>query len=262
MSYLMESAREGKRLQEQENANPSTVRLLQAGLKRGHRAVDIGCGSGAVMPAILDLVGPEGAVIGIDASEDRVAEARRLVGGARNAIAQVGSLPRTGLPDASFDFSWSQFVFEYLREPEAALAEMIRVTKPGGTVAVAEIDGYGLAFWPRPPVIEEGLPLLLRALESSGFDLFVGRKLFTLFRKVGLADVRVHLSPFHISAGADERLHADYTQRFEVLAPLAIKTFGDERRYREFTQAYLSLLADPDALKYSVVLTTTGRRQE
>lgn len=262
MSYLMESSREGKRLQEQENANPSTVRLMQAGLKRGQRVVDIGCGSGALMPAMLELVGPEGALVGIDASEARVIEARKLLGAARNAVAQVGSLPQTGLPDASFDFSWSQFVFEYLREPEGALAEMIRVTRPGGTVAVAEIDGYGLAFWPRPAVVEEGLPLLLRALEATGFDLFVGRKLFTMFRKAGLADVKVHLSSFHVSAGADERLHADYTQRFEVLAPIAIKTFGDEGRYWEFARAYLSLLADPDALKYSVVLTTTGRRQE
>ena len=260
MSYLMESAREGKRLQLQENANPSTVRLLQAGLKRGQRVVDIGCGSGAVMPAMLELVGPEGSVTGVDASEERVADARKLLSGVRNAVAQVGALPNTGLPDGSFDFSWSQFVFEYLREPELAVKEMIRITKPGGTVAVADIDGHGLAFWPRPAVIEEGLPLLIRALESTGFDLYAGRKLFTLFRKAGLQDVQVHLSQFYIAAGADPHLHADYTQRFEVLAPLAVKTFGSEQRYWEFAKAYLSLLADPDALKYAVVLTATGRR--
>lgn len=258
----MESSREGKRLQEQENANPSTLRLLQAGLKRGQRVVDIGCGSGAVMPAILELVGAEGSVTGVDASEERVAEARRLVTGARNAVAQVGSLPQTGLPDARFDFSWSQFVFEYLPEPQRAVAEMIRITRPGGTVAVADIDGHGLAFWPRPAVVEEGLPLLMRALESTGFDFYVGRKLFTWFRQAGLKDVQVHLSSLYVSAGTDERLHADYTQRFEVLAPIAIKTFGDERRYWEFAKAYLSLLADPDALKYAVVLTAVGRRPE
>lgn len=262
MSYLMESSKEGLRLLEQESANPSSLRLLQAGLTRGQRAVDIGCGSGAVMPAILEVVGAEGSVMGVDASPERVEEARKRVSGKSNAGAQVGALPSTGLPDAFFDFSWSQFVFEYLREPQAALQEMIRVTRPGGTVAVADVDGIGLSFWPRPAVVEEGLDPFMRALSSTGFDFFVGRKLFGYFRKAGLQDIKVHLSSLYISAGADDRLVADYTQRFEVLAPMASKTFGDEKRYWEFARAYLALLADPDALKYAVVLTVTGRRPE
>ena len=212
MSYLMESSKEGQRLVQQERANPSSVRLLQAGLRRGERVADLGCGSGAVMPAILDLVGPEGWVTGVDLSPERVEEARRLLGPARNAEVRLGALPATGLPEASFDFTWSQFVFEYLREPEAALREMIRVTRPGGRVAVADVDGIGLAFWPRPAVLEEGTEPFMRALSATGFDFFIGRKLFTLFRQAGLADVSVHLSPLYVSAGArcaaGGRLHA------------------------------------------------------
>lgn len=257
MSYLMESSSEGRRLREQENANPSLVRLRAAGLGLGQRVIDVGCGSGAVMPAMLELVGPEGCVSGIDASAERVTEAKKLV---PSAALQVAALPATGLPSAHYDFSWSQFVFEYLREPEAALAELIRITKPGGTVAVADIDGIGLAFWPRPRVIEDGLPLLMSALESTGFDFFVGRKLFTWFKRAGLADVNVHLSPLYVAAGADARLHADYVQRFDVLAPVAVKTFGSEQRYWEFAKAYLALLSDEEALKYAVVLTVSGRR--
>jgi ubiquinone/menaquinone biosynthesis C-methylase UbiE len=257
MSYMMESTREGKRLQEQENANPSSVRLLQAGLRRGMHVVDVGCGSGAVMPAILDVVGGEGSVMGFDPSAERVEEARKLV---PSAQVKVGSLPKLDAPDASFDFSWSQFVFEYLREPEAALREMIRITRPGGTVAVADVDGIGLAFWPRPAVVEAGTAAFMRALESTGFDFYVGRKLFTWFKQAGLQDVHVHLSSLYVSAGPDVRLHADYQQRFEVLAPLAVKTFGDERKYWEFANAFLALLLDPDALKYAVVLTVAGRK--
>lgn len=260
MSYLMESSQEGRRLLQQENANPSSVRLLQAGLQPGMRVVDLGCGSGAVMPAMLEQVGPEGFVTGLDVSPERVAEANTLVSGSKNAHAQVGALPATGLPDASFDFSWSQFVFEYLREPQAALREMMRVTRPGGKVCVADIDGIGLAFWPRPAVVEEGLERFMSALGSTGFDFFVGRKLFTWFKQAGLEDVSVHLSPLYVAAGADARLVADYTQRFEVLAPIASKAFGDEQRYRAFAEGYLAMLEDPDALKYAVVLTVTGRR--
>ncbi len=260
MSYLMESSQEGRRLLQQENANPSTVRLRAAGLQSGMRVVDLGCGSGAVMPALLELVGPEGFVAGLDVSPERVAEANTLMQGSKNAHAQVGALPATGLPDAHYDFSWSQFVFEYLREPEASLREMIRITRPGGTVSVADIDGIGLAFWPRPAVVEEGIEPFMRALSSTGFDFFVGRKLFTWFRQAGLHDVSVHLSPLYVAAGADARLVADYTHRFEVLAPIAVKSFGDEQRYWAFAKGYLAMLSDPDALKYAVVLTVTGRR--
>lgn len=261
MSYLMESTNEGQRLLVQERANPSSVRLLQAGLCRGQRVADIGCGSGAVIPTMLDIVGNDGSVMGVDMSPERVEEARKLVRGARNAVVQLGALPATGLPDAAFDFTWSQFVFEYLREPDVALRELIRVTRPGGRVAVADVDGIGLAFWPRPAAIEAGIEPFMSALSATGFDFFIGRKLFTLFRQAGLQDVSVHLSPLYISAGADSRLVADYTQRFEVLAPLAVKTFGDAQRYREFADAYLAMLADPEALKYAVVLTVVGTRK-
>lgn len=260
MSYLMESAREGQRLLAQERANPSSVRLLQAGLSAGMKVADLGCGSGAVMTSILELVGPGGSVTGLDPSSERVEEARALVQGAANVEVKQGSLPATGLPEQAFDFTWSQFVFEYLREPAAALQEMIRLTRPGGTVAVADVDGIGLAFWPRPAVVEEGIEPFMRALTSTGFDFFVGRKLFTLFRQAGLEDVSVHLSSLYVSAGADARLLADYTQRFEVLAPIASKTFGSEQKYWDFTKGYLSMLEDPDALKYAVVLTVAGRR--
>ena len=261
LSYLMESSKEGERLQVQERANPSSLRLLQAGLSEGQRVADLGCGSGAVMPTILELVGAKGSVTGIDISADRVAEARVIIAGRPNAEVKLAPIHATGLPDEHFDFTWSQFVFEYLTEPRRALDEMIRITRPGGVVAVADVDGLGLAFWPRPRVVEEGLALLMGALDSHGFDFFIGRKLFTLFREAGLREVSVHLSPLYVSAGANERLIADYVQRFEVLTPVAMKAFGDERRYREFADAYLDLLADSDALKYAVALTVAGRRE-
>lgn len=261
MTYLMESPAEGRRLLAQERANPSRQRLVDAGVKRGQRALDAGCGAGAVTAHLLELVGPEGHVTAFDASNARLGLARRALGEPANLTLDLRELPRTGLPDACADFTWSQFVFEYLPEPRLALAELVRLTRPGGTVAVAEIDGYGLGVWPVSPWLETALVTFQQALARARFDLFVGRKLFTLFREAGLGEVRVQLSPFHVTAGAAEpAMLEDWRVRFDALAPVGRAAFGDDAGWQRFTREYLELLANPDALKYAVVLTTVGTR--
>jgi SAM-dependent methyltransferase len=262
MSYLMEGQREGQRLLAQEAANPSTARLKLTGLAAGHRAADIGCGAGAVTGAMADLVGPTGSVVAFDPSAERLALARQHLAGRENITFVQGELPCTGLPVASFDYVWCQFVLEYLREPMSALAELVRLSKPGGRVVVSEIDGFGLAYWPAPPAVEAGKDIFLKALGSTGFDLFIGRKLYGMFLEVGLTDVQVHLSPFHVTAGAaDERLLQDWKTRFDALAPVMVPAFKGEEPWQDFTRAYLDLLADPQAFKYSVILTVEGKRR-
>jgi len=261
VSYLMESAREGHRLLAQEAQNPSRQRVVDAGLRRSQRALDAGCGAGAVTGHLLELVGPEGHVTAFDASAERVALAKQTLGERPNLRLDVRALPHTGLEPGRFDFVWSQFVFEYLPEPDVALHELIRLARPGGTVAVAEIDGYGLGLWPVTAELERGLTLFQRALERARFDLFVGRKLYTAFRRAGLRDVTVRLSPFHVTAGpADDAMLEDWRVRFAALRPVALPAFGDAAAYERFTGEYLATLSNPEALKYAVVLTTVGTR--
>lgn len=257
----MESAREGERLLAQEASNPSRSRVLLAGLTPGQRVLDAGCGAGAVTATLLELTGQEGHVTAFDPSEARLALARQTLGAVANLELRQASLPHTGLPPASFDFVWSQFVLEYLAEPALALAELVRVTRPGGRVAIAEIDGYGLGLWPVSARLAAGLQLFQRALEAARFDLFVGRKLFTLFRAQGLREVSVRLSPFHVTAGAaDEAMLEDWRVRFASLQPLGVQAFGGLAAWNTFTADYLETLRDPEALKYAVVLTTVGLR--
>lgn len=261
MTYLMESAAEGERLLAQERQNPSRQRVVEAGVRRGMRVLDAGCGAGAVTAHLLELAGPDGHVTAFDASAERVALARQALGSPPQLSLEVRRLPETGLPAAAFDFAWSQFVFEYLGDPSAALGELVRLVRPGGTVAVAEIDGYGLGVWPVSPALEAGLTRFQQALVRAGFDLFVGRKLFSLFRRAGLADVRVQLSSFHVTAGpAEPAMLEDWRIRFDALAPVGRGAFGDAGAWERFTTEYLDLLANPDALKYAVVLTTVGTR--
>lgn len=260
-SYLMESEAESRRLAEQARALPVRQHLLSTGLAEGMTALDAGCGPGAITSLMGELVGPQGHVVGLDVHEPRLAEARAVCAHLPRCRFVLGDVRRTGLPDASFDYVWSQYVFEYLPDPERALEELLRVTRPGGHVVVADVDGLGLHNWPFPPELEEGCRIFMAALSAAGFDLHVGRKMFHLYRKAGLRDVRVHLAPVWVVAGAaDTRLLQDWTLRFSTLEPVVASAFGGSAAYRAFTDRYLGLLSDPDALKYAVLLLTEGRK--
>ncbi len=260
--YLMESEVEARRLAEQARALPVHQHLVATGLSEGMAALDAGCGPGLITSLMGSLVGPRGSVVGLDLHPQRLEEARAACAHLPQCRFERGDVRQTGLPDASFDYVWSQYVFEYLPDPVPALAELLRVTRPGGRVVVADVDGLGLHNWPFPPEVEEGCRTFMAALAAAKFDLFVGRKMFHLYRQAGLEDVRVHLAPVWVVAGAaDARLLQDWTLRFSTLEPVVAPAFGSVEAYRAFSARYLALLSDPDALKYAVLLITEGRKR-
>jgi ubiquinone/menaquinone biosynthesis C-methylase UbiE len=263
LKYIMESGDETRRLLAQERAEDARRPLLLTGLREGQRVLDAGCGPGGILETIAGMVGPTGRAVGLDLSEERLAEARRLLQHHGNVDFVRGDVRETGLEDASFDYTWSQYVFEYLplAARQRALAEFIRVTRPGGKVVVSEIDGQGLNNWPITGVLHERSVQFTTALGRAGFDIFVGRKMFQEFRQAGLRDVRVHLLPQYVIAGtADARFLVDWETRLTTLGPLVADALGGADSYRELSRDYLGMLADPDVLKYSVLLVTEGTR--
>lgn len=259
MSYLMESKDEAQRLLAQEEADLARERFLAAGLKSGDHALDAGCGPGGVAAAMADVVGAEGSVLGIDLSAERLAAAQSFVVSRPQLRFQTGNVLHTGLEPRRFDFVWSQFVLQYLPQPGDALSELMRVTRQGGTVCVSEVDGAGLWSHPISPRVEQGLIKLQAALATTGFDPYSGRKMFSHFRRAGLENVRVRVSPFYVHAGrASDRFLSDWETRFRTIRLLAESAFGGPEPYQAFVEEYLGLLRNPDALKYAVVLVTFG----
>src|SRR5262245_27120739 len=105
--------------------------LLDAGLRRGMRVADLGCGVGLVTALLAELVGPESQVVGLDASAAQLAEARQrmLTGGADVRFIEAGAAA-TGLPRESFDLVYCRFLLIHLPEPDRALREMWSLLKP------------------------------------------------------------------------------------------------------------------------------------
>jgi ubiquinone/menaquinone biosynthesis C-methylase UbiE len=107
----------------------------------GSVVLDVGCGIGNEATRIASRVGSTGSVNGVDSSEATIEEARRRVGGLEFPLEfQVGDAHSLTFEKSSFDVCRSERVLLYLEDPAKAIAEMARVTRPGGHVIVFDFD--------------------------------------------------------------------------------------------------------------------------
>jgi ubiquinone/menaquinone biosynthesis C-methylase UbiE len=163
--------------------------MEQLALQAGATILDIGCGAGQDTQDLARAVGPRGRVVGIDKSETMLQEAR--------ARAEQTQLPveyvladATELPfaDASFDACQASRVLGHLSQPGLAVAEMVRVARPGAQVVAADGD-FDLAIVDIPD------RALARKVMHAACDQmeqgWIGRQMPRLFQQAGLRNIRV-----------------------------------------------------------------------
>jgi SAM-dependent methyltransferase len=130
-------------------------------LTPGDRALDVGCGTGALTARLVERLGVE-QVSAVDPSEPFVAATRDRFPGIDVQLGSAESLP---FPDGTFDAALAQLVVHFMTDPVAGLREMARVTRPGGTVGACVWDLAGgtsplSTFWAAareldPAVVDE-----------------------------------------------------------------------------------------------------------
>ena len=110
-------------------------------LTRGERLLDVGCGLGDAALALAEDLGDNGEVVGIDRSEEMLSVARINARTARCRVRfTAGDACSLDEPDASFDAARSERTLQWLADPAAAVAEMVRVVRPGGRVSLIDTD--------------------------------------------------------------------------------------------------------------------------
>jgi SAM-dependent methyltransferase len=109
--------------------------VRDAGVPAGGVVADVGCGTGRALPGLRDAVGPGGTVLAIDVTREMLEVARERAAASRAALV-LADAERLPLADASVDALLAAGLVGHLADPVAGLAELARVTRPGGVLAV------------------------------------------------------------------------------------------------------------------------------
>lgn len=155
------------------------VVLAAAGLQQGHDVLDVGCGTGVLAREAARRLAGTGSVAGLDVNEGMLAVARQAPEPVTWQQGRAESLP---FPDGAFDRVVSQFVLMFVQDQRAAVAEMVRVTRPQGTVTVAtwaspepHSPGYAAMIHLHEEVLGRAAADELRVPFSLGEPEVVGR---------------------------------------------------------------------------------------
>ena len=168
--------------------------LAFAGLQRSWSVLDAGCGSGSFLPSVRRQVGEEGRVIASDTAVENLefVEAHLRQDVTFSAAASVTHLP---FADDSFDAVWCANTLQFVDEAEMAqaLEDFRRVVRPGGLVAVKDVDMTAWRIAPSPAFLGAHLAeacITGEAVPKESYGSLRGRELRQWLQRAGLADVQ------------------------------------------------------------------------
>lgn len=255
---------ESARLQQQadELAPHSAALLDRVGLRPGQRVIDLGCGPRGIVDLLASRVSPGGHVVGLDANLRHTAMAAGFAAArGLDCVQTVTADARaTGLPSAAFDLVHARTLLVNVPEPTEVVAEMVRLARRGGRVAVLEPDTeLGLCYPPNQAFDRLG-EIFHAAFRRNGADPFIGRRVPELFRLAGLTDVGVEVRAQVFPPG-----HTRRTVRLDLVRSMRphILEMGlaSEAELDELDTAARAHVQDPDTITmYGLLFLVWARR--
>jgi SAM-dependent methyltransferase len=256
----MEDPREAQRLLEKVDPEAWIAQFLEPHLVGVKSFLSVGCGPGVFLRELANSY-PMMNVVGVDVSPSRVRDAAQRLSGLSNARVHVGDAMSLPFDAGSFDLVFSRFLLEYVPDKRGAVGEMARVCTPGGVVMLQDLDGQLAWHFPEDPGLQPAIETVLSHLARSGFDPFVGRKLFSFCLGAALTGVRVQVDPYHLYAGSiGEKDLANWRAKLEIAQAQVKAALGSDKAAREFSDRFLAYLCDPETLTYSCLFTVTANK--
>lgn len=158
-------------------------------LHPGQQVLDAGAGTGEDAQEMAKLVEPFGQVMGLDVSQIMIEEARLRVQDPTLPVRFVqGDLHHVPFANETFDRCFASRTFQHLADPKLALAELVRVIKPGGLLVIVEPDHETRVIdTPYPDITRR----FLRFRNDGMRQPDIGHRLYALFKDAGLIEVQV-----------------------------------------------------------------------
>jgi ubiquinone/menaquinone biosynthesis C-methylase UbiE len=159
----------------------------------GGRAIDFGCGPLGVLDLLSCRVGPTGEIVGLDSEPRMIDYAHRTIAerGLTNVRLIHADASASGLHTGSFDLAHERLVLVNLASPRRVVAEMVRVTRPGGWVVLQDVDWITWTCEPAHPAWNSLLDALVKAWRTLSLDPFTGRRIPAFLRDAGLVDTAI-----------------------------------------------------------------------
>jgi ubiquinone/menaquinone biosynthesis C-methylase UbiE len=230
-----------------EQYEPTANWLLdQIGVQDGWRAVDIGCGPIGILNLLSQRVGPSGAVIGLEREQRFVEMARAEIAkrGLTNVTMVQGDGLSTGLEKGSFDLVHERLVLINVSAREAFLTEMLSLLRPGGTVALEDVDNVSWLCQPAHPSWDILLNAFHTVFHAGGGDGFVGRRLPVLLHAAGVKNIQTKVTVETPPLGDYRRTHL-LSLIHSVSDKIIANKVLDEAKLREHQEALAQHLKDP-----------------
>lgn len=194
-------------------------------LEVGHRVLDVGCGHGTDTISLSQIVGSTGVVHGIDYDVEMIEKAdqrAREAGVADRIMHKQGDAMSLPYESDYFHSCRSERLFQHLSKPMHVLAEMFRVTRPGGWIVVLDTDHGSMSI----DTVDIEMEWRLRRFRADRLlNGYAGRQLFGLYRQQKLEDIAIECFPIYVTDYVLGRYMAvmDETEKEAIAAGVVTK---------------------------------------
>jgi len=236
--------------------------LDQIGVKRDWWTIDVGCGPLGILDLLAERTGPGAEVVGLERDPAMLEFGHELKAERRLDSVRLiqGDARRTGLPPSSFDLAHARLVLVNVPQPEEVVAEMASITRPGGYVALEEVDWISWVCDPIHPAWTRLIEINAAIWRERGMDVNIGRRLPRMLTEAGLTDVqsKTHTPTFKRDHPYQYLLLAFSNINRQEMIDRGILT---EAEFTELTESLRAHLDDPRTfVTWSLFCQAWGRK--
>jgi SAM-dependent methyltransferase len=208
------------------------------------------------------MIQPDGEILGLDFSEERIRYAREHYAGRPGIHFQLHDIRHPAKDVGPFDLIWVRFFLEYFKKDSFQIVKNLSsILKPGGSMCLLDLDHNCMNHYPLPAAMEKILHKLMEKLEKDyNFDPYSGRKLYAFLYDLGFEDIQIHLMPHHLIYG--EIGNGDifnWVKKVEMASRKAMELFLDYPGGRNaFFEDFMNFFNNPKRFTYTPLILCKG----